>query len=49
VKNMPLHQEIIEFAKRIGRYCDYKIIDEQEASRVALMMKNDRKDRVMKF
>jgi tRNA wybutosine-synthesizing protein 1 len=47
--NMPLHEEIRAFANQICKYCGYKIIDEQKESRVVLMMKKDRKDRIMKF
>ena len=46
---MPLHEEIRAFANQICKYCGYKIIDEQKESRVVLMMKKDRKDRIMKF
>jgi len=46
---MPLHSEIKEFAKKVAKHCGYKIIDEKENSRVVLLMKEDRKDRIMKF
>lgn len=46
---MPSHEEVKEFAKEIGKYCGYKIVDEKENSRVVLLMKHDRKDRIMKF
>jgi len=49
IENMPRHPEVVEFAKEIGTYCGYKIIDEQIESRVVLMMKKDTKDRIMKF
>jgi tRNA wybutosine-synthesizing protein 1 len=49
IKNMPLHDDIVEFAKVICKHSGYKIIDEQPASRVVLLMKRDRKDRIMKF
>ncbi len=49
MKNMPLHEDIIEFANKIGKYCGYKIIDEQIPSRVVLMMKEDFDERIMKF
>lgn len=46
---MPTHSEVKEFAKKVGKYSGYKIIDEKENSRVVLMMKRDRKDRIIKF
>ena len=36
-ENMPLHKEIREFAKKIAKYSNYKIIDEKEQSRVVLL------------
>ena len=47
--NMPLHEEVKEFAKDIAKYSDYKLIDEHEPSRVVLLMKEDFDGRVMKF
>ncbi len=49
ISNMPSHEEVVEFAKQIGKNCGYKIIDEQKPSRVVLLMKKDSKDRIMKF
>lgn len=49
IKNMPYHPEVVEFAEQICEHCDYKIIDEQEESRVVLLMKEDSEDRVMRF
>ena len=49
LKNMPLHEEIKEFAKEIGKHSGYKIVDEKENSRVVLMMKNINKDRKLRF
>jgi len=46
---MPQHSEVKKFAKEIGKYCGYRLVDEKENSRVVLMMKRDRKDRIMKF
>lgn len=46
---MPLHNEIKEFAEKISSLTDYKIIDEKKESRVVLLMKKDSKDRIMKF
>lgn len=47
--NMPMHEEVKEFAKEIAEYADYKLIDEHEPSRVVLLMKEDFEGRVMKF
>ena len=47
--NMPLHDEVKEFAKEICKYSGYKLIDEHEPSRVVLLMKEDFEGRVMKF
>lgn len=49
VSYMPLHSEVKKFAKEIVKHSGYKIIDEKENSRVLLLMKKDRKDRIMKF
>ena len=46
---MPLHEEVKDFAQKIGKLCKYKIVDEKKDSRVVLLMKKDTKDRVMKF
>ncbi len=48
-ENMPAHEEIMEFAKRISENSNLKIIDEKPESRVTLMMKKDKKDRIMNF
>lgn len=49
IKNMPVHEEVKEFAKKIAKLSGYKIIDEKENSRVVLLMKKDFKGRKMKF
>jgi len=49
IENMPLHPEIVEFAKKVAKAADMKIIDEKPESRVVLLMKEDRKDRIMEF
>lgn len=49
IKNMPLHNEIKEFAKIIAKKAKLKIIDEKKESRVVLLMKKDFKGRVMEF
>lgn len=48
-KNMPLHEEIVEFAKQIAEASGWKIIDEKPESRVVLLMKEDREDRLLSF
>jgi tRNA wybutosine-synthesizing protein 1 len=48
-ENMPLHEEIVDFAKKIASCLNMKIVDEQKESRVVLLMKEDRPDRKMKF
>ena len=47
--NMPLHEEVKEFALEIAKHSGYKLIDEHEPSRVVLLMKEDYEGRVMKF
>lgn len=49
IKNMPTHEEVKEFALKIGNSCNYKFIDEQMESRVILLMKKDFKNRLLKF
>src|SRR3989344_3409652 len=46
--NMPLHDEVKQFAMEIAKFPDYKLIDEHEPSRVVLLMKDDFEGRVMK-
>jgi tRNA wybutosine-synthesizing protein 1 len=47
--NMPLHEEVKDFALEICRHSGYKLIDEHEPSRVVLLMKEDFEGRVMGF
>jgi tRNA wybutosine-synthesizing protein 1 len=49
MENMPLHNEVKEFAQKIATHSGYKIIDEHPASRVLLLMKEDFPERIMKF
>lgn len=49
IQNMPRHHEIIRFAKEIEKNSSYKIIDEKEESRVALLVKEDFEERKMDF
>jgi len=39
--SMPSHEEVKEFAQKILKYCDYKIVDEKKESRVVLLMKEN--------
>jgi len=48
-KNMPVHDEVKQFALEIAKHAGYKLIDEHEPSRVVLLMKEDFEGRVMKF
>jgi len=48
-KNMPLHPEIVEFAKKVADSINWKIIDEKPESRVVLLMKEDFDGRIMEF
>jgi len=47
--SMPLHKEIKDFAKKICKLNDYKIIDEKENSRVVLLMEKDSNDRKLEI
>ena len=47
--NMPLHTEIVDFAEEICKNSDLKIISQKPESRVVLLMKKDREDRLMRF
>jgi len=49
LQNMPLHEEVKEFALEIAKHANYKLIDEHEPSRVVLLMKEDFEGRVMRF
>jgi tRNA wybutosine-synthesizing protein 1 len=49
MENMPMHHEVKEFAEEICHFCDYKIIDEKEESRVVLLTKEDFDGRIMQF
>ena len=49
IENMPRHEEIVEFSKKIAELTGYKIIDEKPNSRVTLLAKQDREDRIMEF
>lgn len=50
IESMPTHEEIKEFANKIVEaYPDLKFIDEKVNSRVVLLMRKDKPDRIMKF
>ena len=49
IENMPRHPEIKEFAEKITKLTNLKIIDEKTNSRVVLLMEKDRNDRIMMF
>ncbi len=49
VEDMPLHDEIKDFAQQLGNYLGYRIVDEQPISRVVLLMKKDSPKRKIKF
>jgi tRNA wybutosine-synthesizing protein 1 len=49
VNNMPFHDEILEFASEIERNSSYKLIDSKKESKVALLVRQDFKDRKMDF
>ena len=48
-ENMMPHKELREFSLEIAKHAGYKLIDEQEVSRVVLLMKEDFDGRVMEF
>ncbi len=48
-ENMPSHEEVMDFSKKLAEELGWKIIDEKKESRVALLMKDDFKGRIMKF
>ena len=49
VENMPYHNEIMEFAKKIEENSGYKVIDQKKESKVALLAREDFEGRKMKF
>jgi len=42
IDNMPLHSEIRDFAEKVAQILGWKVIDEKPASRVVLLMKEDK-------
>jgi len=49
IKNMPFHEDIKEFAESITKSIGWKIVAEKPESRVILLMKEDRNDRILDF
>jgi len=49
VQNMPYHDEILEFAKKIEENSSYKVIDSKAESKVALLVREDFAGRKMDF
>ncbi len=41
--NMPFHEEVLEFAKKLEKISEYKIVDEKKESRVVLLQRGNRK------
>jgi len=48
-ENMPRHEDIMNFASKLADELGWKIIDQSKPSRVALIMKEDSPNRVMRF
>ena len=48
-ENMPFHEDVKEFSKKVAELSGYKLIDEKKESRVVLLAKQDYKDRIMRF
>jgi tRNA wybutosine-synthesizing protein 1 len=48
MENMPLHNEVLDFAMEISQHCPYNIITEKKESRVVLMMTRDSSERILK-
>ena len=49
VENMPRYHEIMEFAKKIEKNSNYKVVDSKKESKVVLLVKEDFEDRKMNF
>jgi len=49
LENSPTHEEVIAFARKIAAVAGLKVIDEKPNSRVCLLMKEDKDNRVMTF
>jgi tRNA wybutosine-synthesizing protein 1 len=48
-ENMPSFDEVKEFSLKLAKELNYQLVDEKKDSRVVLLMKEDTKDRIMKF
>jgi tRNA wybutosine-synthesizing protein 1 len=49
IDHMPRHDEVMAFAQKIAKEAGYQVIDLHKQSRVALLMKEDFPERIMKF
>ena len=49
ISNVPYFNECLEFAEKIGKHLDMKIIDTHERSGAVLLAKEDSKDRKLNF
>lgn len=46
---MLLHSAIKKFAEKIASFSEYKIIDEKKESGVVLLVKENKKDKIIQF
>ncbi len=46
LKNMPLHEEVVEFSKKVSEATELKIIDEKENSRVVLLTSGNKRPKI---
>ena len=46
---MPSHEEIIDFGKKVAEAGGFKLVDQKEGSRVALLMRDEEFDRFLKL
>jgi len=49
LENMPSHDEVVDFSKKLAKELGWKIIDEKKESRVTLLAKEDYDWRIMHF
>ncbi|MDP7179685.1 MAG: 4-demethylwyosine synthase TYW1 [Candidatus Woesearchaeota archaeon] len=49
ITNMPIHSEIIDFAKKISSLTNFKIVDDKKESRVVLLMKDNFESRFLNY
>jgi len=48
-ENMPFHEDILEFSKKLSDLTKIKLVDDKKESRVALLSNLNKKDRKLKF